>query len=96
MLGRLIATLAIVAALIAAAYFIGGLADVQVNGQSFAFLGVLQGLDIGHFLDSRVGGLKHQAISVSVADSAFSFQISWLGLILTAAVLLFLRLLRRR
>ena len=96
MLGRLLAALLIVAALVAAAYFVGGLADMQMNGHPPSLSGLIQGAAISPRLDAYLSGLKHQAIWVSLADNAFSFQISWLGLILVMAILLFLRLLRRR
>lgn len=95
MLRRVLVVLAILAVLLAAGYFVGGVADVQFHGQTPSFTEVVHGVDFGSSFDSSIAGLKHRAIFVSIADDAFSFQVSWLGLILAVAFLLLLRLFRR-
>ncbi len=46
-------------------------------------------------MDSLWAFLKGHALSVSVAQNAFNFDISWLGIVLIVAAALLIRYLRR-
>lgn len=47
-------------------------------------------------MDSIWSTLNSRALSVSLAHDAFSFEISWLGILLVVGAMLLWRYLRRR
>jgi len=96
MIGPFLFALLILAAVVTAGYYFEGLAAVQFHGQAPSLHAVSAPIDFHLSLDSVFAALKERALYASFAGDAFSFGISWLGLIIATALLLFSRLFRRR
>ena len=87
--------LIVLLAVVAAVYFFGNLATPWFDYRALTARADLSTAGFSIYMTTVWTALTHRAFAISVADDAVRFEMSWLGIIVVIAALLFLRLFRR-